>query len=70
MAAANVLPPNVRAHIMEKSASAHSTLMKESMGNWQNSNNLVRLITTKMLDEMDPEEAMAVNKVLALPLAQ
>lgn len=67
MAAANVLPGNVRAHLLGKSAHAHSTLMKESTGNWQNSNNLVRLITAKMLDEMDPEEAMAVNKVLALP---
>lgn len=67
MSAPNVLPPNVRAHLSGKSAHAHSTLMKESLGNWTNSNNLVRLITTKMLDEMDPEEAMAVNKVLALP---
>jgi hypothetical protein len=67
MAASNILPGNVRAHLAAKSASAHSTLMKESEGNWQNSNNLVRLITTKMLDEMDPEESMSVNKVLALP---
>lgn len=67
MAAANVLPPNVRAHLFAKSAHGHATLMKESMGNWQNSNNLVRLITSKMLDEPDPEESMAVSKVLALP---
>jgi hypothetical protein len=67
MSAPNILPANVRAHLSAKSAHAHSTLMKESMGNWQNSNNLVRLITTKMLDEPDPEESVAVRKVLNLP---
>jgi hypothetical protein len=63
----DVLPPNIKAHLFAKSAHAHSVLMKESAINWQNSNNLVRLITTKMLDELDPEESMAVNKVLGLP---
>jgi len=63
----NVLPPNVRTHIFAKSAQAHSALMKESQINWQNTNNLVRLITTRMLDEAEPEESMAVSKVLALP---
>lgn len=66
---ADILPANIKSHIFAKSAHAHSTLMKESQGNWQNSNNLVRLITAKMLDEMDEAEAMAVHKVLNLPVA-
>ena len=41
--------------------------MKESQINWQNTNNLIRLITTKMLDELDEAESRAVAKVLDLP---
>ena len=65
----NILPNNIKAHIFAKSAHAHSALMKESQINWQNSNNLVRLIVGKMLDELDEAESMAVHKVLNLPTA-
>jgi len=65
--AENILPPNVRTHLFAKSAHAHSALMKESQINWQNTNNLIRLITTKMLDELDEAESRAVAKVLDLP---
>lgn len=64
---ADALPDNVRTHIIAKSTHAHSALMKESMINWQNTNNLVRLSTTKQLDEYDIAEGRAIDKVLQLP---
>ena len=67
---ANALPPNVLTHIIAKSSHAHSQLMKESLINWQNSNNLVRLSTTKQLDEIDIAEGRAIDKVLQLPIKE
>jgi hypothetical protein len=67
---ADALPENVRTHIIAKSSHAHSALMKESMVNWQNSNNLVRLTTVRQLDELDMAEARAVDKVLQLPTVE
>jgi hypothetical protein len=64
---ADALPPNVRTHIIAKSSQAHSTLMKEGMGNWQSTNNLVRMSTAKQLDEYDIAEGRAIDKVLQLP---
>lgn len=63
----NALPDNVFTHLVAKSAHAHSALMKESIGNFQNTNNLVRLVTTRMLDEIGPAESRAIDKVLQLP---
>jgi hypothetical protein len=64
---ANELPDNVRTHLFARSSQAHTNLVKESQGNWQNVNNLVRMVSLKHLDELQAAESRAVDKVLALP---
>jgi len=61
------LPPNLKATLDQQFHNAHHELSIEGRGNIQSSNNLLRHIVVKKFDEMTPEVAMAVNKVLALP---
>lgn len=63
----NALPTNVRTHIIAKGSQVHSQLVKETVGNFQNTNNIVRMAMAKALDEFDSAEARAIDKVLQLP---
>ena len=65
---ANILPDNVRTHIIANSSQSHTILMKECTGNFMNTNNLVRMSGAKQLDEYDIAEGRAIDKVLELPV--
>ena len=61
------LPENLKSTLDQQFHNGHHLLSIEGRLNVQSSNNLLRHVTAKKFDELAPEVAMAVSKVLALP---
>ena len=58
------LPQGVAGELLREGVSAHQSIMVESKGNIQHSNNLTRLMANKKFDEVGSIESRAVDKVL------
>ena len=62
-----MIPGNVKTTIQQRSHAAHTQVMKMGQLNVQNSNNLLRHIAVRMVDEPSPQQAGAIRKILNLP---
>lgn len=63
------LPENVKTKLQETSHRIHQSVMTQSRQNVISSNNIVRHSAAKQLDEVGPETARAIDKILRLPKA-
>ncbi len=64
---AKALPETINALLLQEALEEHQGHMTEVKANIASANSLVRHISAKMLDEIGPAEARAVDKVLQLP---
>lgn len=61
------LPANVKTKLQTSSHTIHQHIMTQSRQNVVSSNNIVRHSAAKQLDEVGPETARAIDKILRLP---
>jgi hypothetical protein len=59
------LPSGVLGELLREGVSAHQSLMTESKGNIQHSNNMLRSMANKKFDEVGSVESRAVDRVLS-----
>ncbi len=64
---AEAIPTNVRTLIEAHAMTAHKKHMVAARANAESSNNLMRHIAVRKLDERGVASAAAVSKILALP---
>jgi hypothetical protein len=62
-----MLPPRVKSLIKTSGHLAHQRLMGSVRANIASSNNIIRHSAARQVDEVGPEAAMAIEKVLRLP---
>lgn len=61
------LPPNVKTKLQVTSHKIHQSIMAQSRLNISSSNNIVRHSAAKQVDEVSPEAARSIDKILRLP---
>lgn len=62
-----MLPPNIKTYLKAQAHTRHQKHIGTVRSGIGHANRLLRAITLKHADELDPTESMAVNKVLQLP---
>lgn len=64
-----MIPENVKTKLQTSSHNIHQQIMTQSRQNVVSSGNIVRHSSAKQLDEVGPETARAIDKILRLPKA-
>jgi hypothetical protein len=62
------LPPNVKSKLQSSSHSIHQSVMLQSRQNILSAGTIVRHSAAKQVDEVGPEAARSIDKILALPM--
>lgn len=62
------LPSNVKAKLQSSSHSIHQNVMLTSRQNIASAGNIVRHSAAKQMDEVGPEAARSIDKILSLPI--
>ena len=62
-----MLPPRIKAYIKSSGHLAHQKHMVSSRANIKSVNNIVRHSAARQVDEVGPEAAMAIEKILKQP---
>lgn len=62
-----MLPPNVKSKLQTSAHVIQQDQMMRSRENVMSSNNIVRHSAAKQMDEVGPETARAIDKILRLP---
>lgn len=61
------LPENVKTKLQAASHAIHQRVMHRSRENILSANNIVRHSAAKQMDEVGPEAARSIDKILRLP---
>lgn len=61
------IPPNCMTKLQVTSHKIHQEIMAQSRLNIMSSNNIVRHSAAKQMDEVGPEAARSIDKILRLP---